>query len=493
MLIHTMKLFGALLCLLIVPVASLRSEILAGRYDMAAVRDPATLETKVIEDWHPSAKEPSIRQKLIEITVCEWWPGQKVRLPVTFSAPVAGGPCKQVVVGNQALVTKTALPTGSMLRLLKEQGVGIVLIGMVPIDNMDPVGRLDVGMKEHLLKSKDMRFAPAWIWGLSDMRALTAALVEKEVFQPQKVIATGGSKRGVGAAAAGIADERFTGIMPVVAPIIDSPGGPYVEGMMPQELVQMDKDFIDSLPTGKHPNTPSAAGPALVYRQKLRSDERITFKQAYDAGWSAEEIKQACTAAWEVCRITNYLPALKKRGLEIFYNEGSNDNVSPGLLELGKRFPDFPLYVIPGGQHGGAKEAGFLKQVGGLPDVEENLYAFAQHHFFGTRPLVATPKVVPHWDKTAHRLSVTVTFPDHAEPQQNDLWYSLDRHPDYTLQMEYDAWQSVPLSKTGTGVYSGEVVLPEGSSTVDLVSVHGHAAAGSTLTLSGPLMRKELR
>lgn len=488
-----MKLLSALFCLLVFPVGGLQAEILAGRYDMASVRDPATLETQVIEDWHTSAKEPGIRQKLVEITVCEWWPGQKVRLPVTFSAPVAGGPCKQVIIGNQGLVKKAALPTGSMLRLLKEHGVGIVLIGMVPIDNMEPVGRLDVGMKEHLLKTKDMRFAPAWIWGLSDMRALTAALVEKEAFQPLKVIATGGSKRGVGAAAAGIADDRFTGIMPVVAPIIDSPGGPYVEGMMPQELVQMDKDFIDALPSGKYPNTPSAAGPALVYRQKLRSDERITFKQAYEAGWSAEEIKQACTAAWEVCRLTNYLPALKKRGLEIFYNEGSNDNVSPGLLELGERFPAFPIYVIPGGQHGGAKEAGFLKQVGGLPDVEENLHAFALHHFFGSRPLVETPQVSADWDKAAGRLRVSVHFPDQTEPGQNDLWYSVDRHPDYTLQMEYDAWQSVPLTKTGSGDYTGEVTLPGEVAAVDFVTVHAHAAAGSTLTLSSPLKRVKLK
>ena len=323
------------------------------------------------------------------------------------------------------------------------------------------------------------------------MRALTATISENDVFQPSKVIATGGSKRGVGAAAAGIADDRFTAIMPVVAPIIDSPGGPYVEGMMPQELVQADKDFIDSLPSGKVPNVPATAGPALVYRQKLRSDERITFKQAYDAGWSPEEMKQACTAAWEVCRITNYLPDLKKRGLEMFYNEGSNDNVSPGLLELGRRFPDFPIYVIPGGQHGGAKEAGFLKQVGGLPDVEENLHAFAMHHFYGKRAMVSTPIAVPHWDLASRKLTLKATFPDHAVPQQNHLWYSLNRHPDYTLQMEYDAWESVPMSKNSDGSYTGEVLLPEDARTVDWVTVHEHTDGDSVLTLSSALTRTQ--
>ena len=487
-----MKRLHALSLCLLLPFVTARAEITTGKYDLAAIRDPSTLETTVIEDWHPAAKDPSIKLKLVEITVCEWWPGQKVRLPVTFSAPAQGGPCQQLVVGNQALVTKAAPPTGSMLRLLKDRGVGIALIGMVPVDTMLPLG-LDVGMKEHLLQSRDMRFTPAWIWGISDMRALTAALAEKDVFQPAKVIATGGSKRGVASAAAGIADDRFTGIMPVVAPIIDSPGGPYVEGMMPPEITRMDNQFLNAIPSGKFKNVPVAAPPFLVFRQKARSDERITFKEAFEAGWSREEMKLACTAAWEVCRTTNYLPALKQRGLEIFYNEGSNDNVGPGLLKLGERFPDFPIYVVPGGQHGGAKEAGFLKSVGGLPDVEENLNAFALHHFFNVRPLVATPKVTSQWDKASQRLQVTVTFPDASEPQKNDLWWSVDRHPDYTLQMEYDEWQSVPLHQTGPATYAGEVTLEGKPNTVDFVTVHAHTAAGSTLTLSGPLKRVELR
>ena len=90
-----------------------------------------------------------------------------------------------------------------------------------------------------------------------------------------------------------------------------------------------------------------------------------------------------------------------------------------------------------------------MKQVGGLPEVDENLYAFAMHHFFGTRRLVKTPKIATLWNKSKHSLHVVATFPDGSEPQKNELWLSLDRHPDYSMQMEYDAWSSVPMTKTG--------------------------------------------
>ena len=488
-----MKLLSALCLTLACSTAALHAKVIAGRYDLAVVRDASTLETRVIEDWHPWVKDAGVRQKLIEITVCEWWPGQKVRLPVTLLAPSAGGPCRHVIVGNAGVELKAASPAGAMLRLLKENGVGLALIGMTSIDAMEPVGKLDVGMKEHFLKSKDARFTPAWIWGLSDMRALTAALAEKEVFQPVKVLATGGSKRGVATAAAGIADDRFTAILPVVAPIIDPPGGPYVEGMGSAAITRANEQFLADLSAGKITNAPVTAVEPLVSRDKIRAAERITVKEARDAGWSDDEMKAASTLAWKVCRTTNYLPALKKRGVEIFYNQGSNDNVSPGLRELGRRFPQLPIYVVPGGQHGGAKAAGFMKQVGSLPEVDENLFAFAQHHFFNTRPLVATPKVTQHWDKVARRLQVTVTFPDQAEPQKNDLWWSVNRHPDYTFAMEYDAWQSAPLRQTGPATFAGEVILPGKSDTLDLVTVHQHTANGSTLTLSSPLLRAEIR
>jgi hypothetical protein len=394
-----------------------------------------------------------------------------------------------VIVGNAGVELKAAPPTGAMLRLVKEKGVGLALIGMTTIDAMPPVGQLDVGMKKHFLETKDARYTPAWIWGMSDMRALTAAVAERDVFQPVKVLATGGSKRGVATAAAGIADDRFTAIMPVVAPIIDPPGGPYVEGLRPVEITRANEQFLKDLGAGKIANAPATAVEPLVSRDQIRAAERITVAEARKAGWTDEEMKAASTLAWEVCRTTNYLPELKKRGLEIFYNEGSNDNVGPGLRELGRRFPDLPIYVVPGGQHGGAKTAGFLKQVGSLPEVDENLYAFARHHFFGDRPLPAPPRITHTWDAAAHRLQVTVSLPERLEPQKNELWWSVNRQPDYTHAMEYDLWHSAPLRPTGPGEYAGEVPLDEKASTVDFVSVHAHTAAGSTLTYSSPLLR----
>lgn len=472
--------------------ATAQAKVVAGSYDLTAVRDLDTLETRVIEDWHPWAKDAAVRQKLVEITVCEWWPGQKVRLPVTLIAPSAGGPCKNVVVGNAGVDLKAAAPAGAMLRLVKEHGVGLALIGMTTIDAMPPVGQLDVGMKEHFLKTKDARYTPAWIWGLSDMRALTAAVAERDVFQPVKVLATGGSKRGVATAAAGIADDRFTAILPVVAPIIDPPGGPYVEGLRPAELTQANEQFLADLAAGKITTAPVTAVEPLVSRDQIRAAERVTVAETKAAGWSDADRKDASTLAWEVCRTTNYLPALKKRGVEIFYNQGSNDNVSPGLRELGVRFPELPIYVVPGGQHGGAKTAGFNKQVGGLPEVDENLFAFAQHHFFGTRPMVAPPQVTQQWDAKTHRLHVSVTFPDQAEPQKNELWWSVDRHPDYTFAMEYDEWQSAPMSRTGRAKFEGDITLANAPRTLDFITVHQHTASRSTLTVSSPALRAKL-
>src|SRR3954465_4615540 len=135
-----MKYLAALFLTLLIPAWPLEAKVVAGHYEMSEVRDAGTLETRVIEDWHPWAKDAAVRQKLIEITVCEWWPGQKVRLPVTLIAPAAGGPCRNAIVANSGTPLKAVSPSGAMLRLLQDHGVGLVYIGMTTIDAMPPAG-----------------------------------------------------------------------------------------------------------------------------------------------------------------------------------------------------------------------------------------------------------------------------------------------------------------------------------------------------------------
>ncbi len=474
---------------LLAATLSAPAAITPAAYDLPAIRDASTLETRVIQDWRPAPRDAAIRQKLIEITACEWWPGQKVRLPVTLNAPAAGGPCRTVIIGNMGFAPRPTLPTGAMLRLLKENGVGIVLVGMGTIDAMPPVGTLHLGMKSHLLATKDARFTPAWIWGLSDMRALTAAIAEADVFQPSKVLVTGGSKRGVAAAAAGIHDDRFTAIMPVVAPPLGNPGGYFVIGTEPAAIAAANRQFLADLAAGKHPELPASAHAALVDRDTRRGDERITLAAARAAGWSEDEITAMNDRAWDVCRTTSHLPALQRRGLEIFYNVGANDSVSPALVEVGRRFPAFPLYIVPGGQHGGPKGAGFTRQVPAQTAVEDNLYAFAQHHFFGRRALIAAPTLQTTWDATTRTVQVTVTFTDGTEPQRNEVSWSGQRHPPYTLAFEYDHWQTMSLVRDGPASFIGRVPLPAGVDTIELLSHHTHTTHGIPLSVSSPLLR----
>ena len=59
--------------------------------------------------------------------MCEWWPGQKGRLPVAMVAPV-GKACTHLVIENMGLQPRVPALAGAKLRLLKEHGVGLVFI-----------------------------------------------------------------------------------------------------------------------------------------------------------------------------------------------------------------------------------------------------------------------------------------------------------------------------------------------------------------------------
>jgi hypothetical protein len=468
-----------------------RADVKPATYDLTAIRDPSTLETRIIRDWSVAPGEPSVRQKLVEITVCEWWPGRKVRLPVTFIAPATGGPCRNVVVANMGLAVKPAMPEPVDLRLVKEKGVGVVLVGMGTIEAMAPAGQLQREMKERLLATKDARYTPSWIWGISDMRALTAALVERDVFRPEKVLASGGSKRGMAAAAAGIHDDRFTAILPIVAPPLGNPLWPFVRGTESTVVARTNQEFLAALDRRELASLPNTTRTALMARER-DGNGRPTLPEARDAGWTSEEMAQLNQRAWDPSRISPHVPALRRRGLAMFYVVGTNDNVTPALLDFGRVYPDFPMRIVPGGQHGGPQNAGFTRRVPQSPETAELRYAFAMHHFFNARPWVPTPRIQPEWEAATRRLRVTVTFADGTEPQKNELWWSRDRHPPHTLPYEYDTWESVALKKSGAGTFAGETTLAAAPRTLDVVTTHTHTVSELSVSVSSPLQRIEV-
>ncbi len=479
--------FLAAMCLTTV-IASAQETL----FDLQSIRDTETLEATVVHDWQPAPREPTVVQKLIEITVCEWWPGQKIRLPVTLNAPKEGSPCKHILVANQPLAIKTARLSAAQLDLIKQEGVGVVLIGMGTIDAMQPEGKLHHEMRRQLLKTKSPRYSPAWIWGVSQMRALTAALTEPTTFAPQKVLSTGGSKRGIATAVAGIYDDRFTAIMPIVAPPLGNPGGVYVLGTEDESISRANGQFFADLSAGKL-GLPESTKKSLDARTQRRRDIRVTLQQTREAGWSPNDIAAITDRFWDASRVTNHLPKLRKRDLDIFYNVGTNDSVTPALLELGKRFPGFPVCIIPGGQHGGPADAGYTRRVPQQREVQDNFLSFAKIHFGGSRNMIAAPKIGSQWDAAQLKLTVSVTFPDKTQPQKNELWWNIDRSEPYTLPFDYDQWMAVPMTQNEAGIYRAELSFSKSPSRIDFISLHTHTENGLPLTVSSPYQRNEPR
>ena len=181
---------------------------------------------------------------------------------------------------------------------------------------MEPAGKLLMsGMKEHFLKSKDARYTPAWIWGMSDMRALTAAMAEKECLQLRSK-SSPPADRSAASRPRPLASRMIASpaIMPVVAPIIDQPRRSVCrKALRAANIVKANEQFLGDLVAGKIPRrTRRPRAMPSCPATRFAPDERVTLQQARDAGWSDAEMKAASTLAWEVCRTTNYPPCAAK-------------------------------------------------------------------------------------------------------------------------------------------------------------------------------------
>lgn len=171
--------------LLLVTCACMNAISAAGEvFDMDAIRDPATLEIDVAQDWHIVQGPIATRQKLVTINVGELWSGQDYRVPVRMVVP-ADRKAKgfHLTGGNTpARLQQDARPNPLDQELLRG-GVGLILTVV-----QEPA---TYGERE-LAQVAEKRFAETlnphykiqyWAWPATLMRAITTAYAETDYFE----------------------------------------------------------------------------------------------------------------------------------------------------------------------------------------------------------------------------------------------------------------------------------------------------------------------
>ncbi|MDP6042728.1 MAG: hypothetical protein QGG64_29535, partial [Candidatus Latescibacteria bacterium] len=96
-------------------------------FNTEEIHDEKTLDIKILKDWHVDEVTGTTRQKLIEINVAEWWPGQDYRIPVRMIVPLEGKAKGFSITGANPYegLMEDSRPTDIQAKLLAG-GVGIV-------------------------------------------------------------------------------------------------------------------------------------------------------------------------------------------------------------------------------------------------------------------------------------------------------------------------------------------------------------------------------
>ena len=89
-------------------------------FNSEEILDESTLEIKILQDWHVDEVTGTTRQKLIEINVAEWWPGQDYRIPVRMIVPLEGKPKGFSITGANSYegLMEDTRPTDFQAKLL---------------------------------------------------------------------------------------------------------------------------------------------------------------------------------------------------------------------------------------------------------------------------------------------------------------------------------------------------------------------------------------
>ena len=405
-------------------------------FNMEEILDESTLDIKILEDWHVDEPTSSTRQKLIEINVAEWWPGQDFRIPVRMIVPLEGKAKGFHITGANPYETlmKDAKPGDFDAKLLAN-GVGIVKTHVKRVAKIPGKQGQLKEMEKLFMEDPNPRYTQLWIWSMTLMRVATATYAETDHFEKGKVAGAGSSKNGIAPAVALINDERFTA---------------------------------------------TCSNHAFAYYSPTRRGIREEVAKAN------EENKASADRFWQSLCVTENWERLMERGVDVFFEPGTHDYVAFDILWGAQNHPQLPVYYQPNGGHFQTPHIATAKD-------EENKEAFLWHHFFGGEPMLKPPTSSYIVDKD--KLSVSVSFKEGPQPISGRIWWIYDRAPAGSapflhVQIPEDQWMDMEYDAK-TGAWTAAILLEDGFSRIDFFSNHGLEVNGYKQYLSSPYTRVE--
>ncbi len=364
-------------------------------FDMAAIRDPSTLEVSVVKDWHAVDGQASSRQKVVEITVGEAYPGKNYRVLVQFVVPADRKAKGFTLTGG---VSKGDVRIGRFDAQLLGAGVGFV---KTHINNLG--GDLKRPRDELFFKTLDPRYRNFWIWPATYMRSITAAYAEKDHFEKGKILVSGVSKVGETSAVTLINDDRVTAAFGIVCPIYASPA----RLSDPDTLAKLEQ-YNRAWAKKKGAKTESEIQ-RLTNSVWLGGLAGPSMKPgALAAGKTWEDLRSQANSLADQLFISRNVDKLTARKADFLFHPGTHDMVSYDGIWGGMNAANVPVYNGANSGHGRKGHPGNMRN--------SNKSAFTLNHFLGGKKPLLTPPTIATKIRNK-KLEVTVTFKPGSEEE----------------------------------------------------------------------------
>ena len=449
-------------------------------FNTEEILDESTLDIKILQDWHVDEVTGATRQRLIEINVAEWWPGQDYRIPVRMIVPLEGKAKGFWITGANPYdgLMEDSKPSDFEARLLTG-GVGIVKTHVKAFRQIPGKRGLEQKMQRKFKEDMNPRYTVLWAWSMTLMRATTAAYAEVDHFEVGKVAGSGSSKNGMSPATALINDERFTATCSNHAPAYFSPTR-RAEREEVTKAGEANKAFFQAVKAGDIDLDPSRA---KFYQRVMVGSESGMMR----SGRSSDAMQKFADRLWSSACVTENWDRLMERGVDILFEPGTHDYVAYDILWGGQNHPQLPVYYQPNGGHDQTPHAAVAKD-------EQNREAFLWNHFFGGEPLLSPP-TLSH-EVVSDTLKIQVRFENGPQAESGRIWWMYDRAPAGSapflhVPISEDQWMDMERdAKTGT--WTATIPLKDGFDRIDFFSNHGHMANGYKQYLSSPYTRVEL-